>query len=176
LIGDGQEHNGIQAHCRQIARCNQRGGRMLSIVDLIEAGTITPELAAYSLAAIGSGASFLVGAMPGGAGHNRLCRRAPRREPEAGPRGSNKVFRAFAAPLAKGTTRSLLSLTGTVTPKRWPSHGDHDHSEGQKTQETRIYRISAKQRRLHSQMHHMAAVHPGDRLMTYHIGQHFPCR
>ncbi len=41
---------------------------MLSVVDLIEAGTMTPDLAAYTLAAIGSGASFMVGAMPGGAG------------------------------------------------------------------------------------------------------------
>jgi hypothetical protein len=55
-------------HCAQIDRCNQRGGRMLSIVDLIEAGTVSRELAAYSLAAIGRGASFMVGALPGGAG------------------------------------------------------------------------------------------------------------
>ena len=41
---------------------------MLSIVDLIEAGTFSEELAAYSLAAIGSGASFMAGAVPGGAG------------------------------------------------------------------------------------------------------------
>lgn len=58
----------ILAHCAEIERCNQRGGRMLSIVDLIEAGTMTRELAAYSLAAIGAGASFMVGALPGGAG------------------------------------------------------------------------------------------------------------
>ena len=58
----------VQAHCAEIERCNQRGGRMLSIVDLIEAGTITRELAAYSLATIGAGASFMVGALPGGAG------------------------------------------------------------------------------------------------------------
>jgi len=58
----------IQAHCAQINRCNQRGGRMLSVVDLIEAGTMTRDMAAYSLAAIGSGASFMVGALPGGAG------------------------------------------------------------------------------------------------------------
>jgi hypothetical protein len=58
----------IEAHCDEIDRCNQRGGRMLSIVDLIEAGTIGPELAAYLLGAVGGGASFLVGAMPGGAG------------------------------------------------------------------------------------------------------------
>jgi hypothetical protein len=58
----------VRRHCVEIDRCNQRGGRMLSIVDLIDAGTVPAELAAYSLAAIGGGASFLVGAMPGGAG------------------------------------------------------------------------------------------------------------
>jgi hypothetical protein len=41
---------------------------MLSIVDLIDAGTFSPDLAAYALAAIGKGASFMVGAVPGGAG------------------------------------------------------------------------------------------------------------
>jgi hypothetical protein len=58
----------IHRHCLQIDRCNQRGGRMLSIVDLIDAGTFSRDLAAYALAAIGRGASFLVGANPGGAG------------------------------------------------------------------------------------------------------------
>ncbi|MFW6107888.1 MAG: hypothetical protein ACOC70_01685, partial [bacterium] len=60
--------DGIEQHCVQIDRCNQRGGRMLSIVDLIDAGTFSRELAAYALAAISRGASFLVGANPGGAG------------------------------------------------------------------------------------------------------------
>jgi hypothetical protein len=58
----------IPRHCAEIDRCNQRGGRMLSVVDLIDAGTIDVGLAAFSLAAIGAGASFLVGAKPGGAG------------------------------------------------------------------------------------------------------------
>ena len=58
----------ILRHCQEIDRCNQRGGRMLSVVDLIEAGTMTAELAAYCLAAVGQGASFMVGAMPSGAG------------------------------------------------------------------------------------------------------------
>lgn len=26
-----------ESHCAEIARCNQRGGRMLSIMDLVEA-------------------------------------------------------------------------------------------------------------------------------------------
>ncbi len=58
----------IREHNDAIEACNQRGGRMLSIVDLIDAGTLTAELAAYSFAAIGKGASFMVGALPGGAG------------------------------------------------------------------------------------------------------------
>jgi hypothetical protein len=58
----------IRKHCEAIERCNQRGGRMLSVVDLLEAETLTVELAAYALAAIRNGASFLVGAVPGGAG------------------------------------------------------------------------------------------------------------
>jgi hypothetical protein len=62
----------VRGHCAEIDRCNQRGGRMLSIVDLVEAGTITPELAAYAMAAIGDGASFLIGALPGGAGKTTI--------------------------------------------------------------------------------------------------------
>lgn len=62
------EYQSVLEHCREIDRCNQRGGRMLSIVDLVEAETVTRELAAYCLAAIGGGASFLIGALPGGAG------------------------------------------------------------------------------------------------------------
>ena len=56
------------APCAEIERCNQRGGRMLSIVDLLEAGTFTRDQAAIALAAIRGGASFMVGALPGGAG------------------------------------------------------------------------------------------------------------
>lgn len=41
---------------------------MLSVVDLVEAGTLTPDVAAYCIAAVSSGRSFLVGASPGGAG------------------------------------------------------------------------------------------------------------
>ncbi len=58
----------VVEHCAIIEECNQRGGRMLSVIDLIRAGTITPELAAYAFAAIRKGCSFLVGAVPGGAG------------------------------------------------------------------------------------------------------------
>jgi hypothetical protein len=58
----------IRAHVRAINDCNQRGGRMLSLVDLIDAGTVNLPLAAYLAAAMRAGASLLVGARPGGAG------------------------------------------------------------------------------------------------------------
>lgn len=58
----------VQAHVEALNRCNQRGGRMLSLVDLIGAETVDRPLAAYLAAAMRSGASLLVGARPGGAG------------------------------------------------------------------------------------------------------------
>jgi hypothetical protein len=58
----------LDAHVRELDRCNQRGGRMLSLVDLLEAGSVDLPLAAYLAAAMRGGASLLVGARPGGAG------------------------------------------------------------------------------------------------------------
>ncbi len=54
---------------KEINRCNQRGGRMLSIIDLLEAGSLPENLAAYLFSAVNrADASFMVGANPGGAG------------------------------------------------------------------------------------------------------------
>lgn len=64
---DLEEHNDDQ-----IERLNQRGGRTLSIVDLIAAGTINIEMAAYAWRAMHLGASLLTGARPGGAGKTTL--------------------------------------------------------------------------------------------------------
>jgi len=58
----------IASHCRELDRCNQRGGRMLSILDLLDAGTIDTVLGAYLMACITRGASIMVSAGPGGAG------------------------------------------------------------------------------------------------------------
>jgi hypothetical protein len=58
----------VEDHCAEVNRCNQRGGRMLSVFDLIERGTLDIGLAAFLMARISQGASFLVGARPGGAG------------------------------------------------------------------------------------------------------------
>jgi len=57
---------------REIDGLNQRGGRTLSFVDLIEAGTMSPELIAHCWTAIAHGASFLTAAGPSGAGKSTV--------------------------------------------------------------------------------------------------------
>jgi hypothetical protein len=51
-----------------VNRANQRGGRMLSLVDLLEAGTLTLAQASWLAGHVLRGGSWLVGARPGGAG------------------------------------------------------------------------------------------------------------
>lgn len=51
-----------------VERSNQRGGRMLSVIDLIRAETLTRRETCWLLARIEQGSSWLVGARPGGAG------------------------------------------------------------------------------------------------------------
>ena len=57
---------------REIEGLNQRGGRTLSFVDLIRAGTMTAEMVAHCWTAIAHGASFLTAARPGGAGKSTV--------------------------------------------------------------------------------------------------------
>jgi hypothetical protein len=61
-------HDAIAKHCEELNRCNQRGGRMLSVFDLLAAETLDLDLAAYLMARISTGSSFMVGSVPGGAG------------------------------------------------------------------------------------------------------------
>jgi len=61
-------HDAITKHCDELNRCNQRGGRMLSVFDLLAANTLNLDLAAYLMARISKGSSFMVGSVPGGAG------------------------------------------------------------------------------------------------------------
>ncbi len=61
-------HDAIAKHCDELNRCNQRGGRMLSVFDLLAAQTLDLDLAAYLMARISTGSSFMVGSVPGGAG------------------------------------------------------------------------------------------------------------
>lgn len=64
---DWERHNRAQ-----IEALNQRGGRTLSIVDLLKAGTLSAEMAACAMRAMAQGASLLTGARPGGAGKTTL--------------------------------------------------------------------------------------------------------
>ena len=56
----------------EIEKLNQRGGRTLTVVDLINAGTLTIEMAAHLMMRMKAGASILTGAVPGGAGKTTL--------------------------------------------------------------------------------------------------------
>jgi len=61
--------NQVERHnLAQIEALNQRGGRTLSVVDLLHAGTMDLDMAALLCALVAGGASFLTGAVPGGAG------------------------------------------------------------------------------------------------------------
>lgn len=57
---------------REINALNQRGGRMLSIVDLLLAGTVDLRLATYLMGAVRRGASIICCAGPGGTGKTTL--------------------------------------------------------------------------------------------------------
>jgi hypothetical protein len=62
----------LDANLREIESLNQRGGRMLSVVDLIEDGTLDVPAAGYLLAAVAGGAPFMTAAGPGGVGKTTL--------------------------------------------------------------------------------------------------------
>ena len=65
-------HNFLLANLDQINSLNQRGGRMLSIIDLISRKTIPVSLAAYLAMHILEGCNILTAAMPGGAGKTAI--------------------------------------------------------------------------------------------------------
>jgi len=62
----------FRGNLREINSLNQRGGRMLSVVDLIEDGTLDVAVAGWLLARVAQGASFLCAAGPGGVGKTTL--------------------------------------------------------------------------------------------------------
>lgn len=58
----------LKANLAAIENLNQRGGRMLSIIDLIQRETVPIDLATYLICAMKENASILIGSEPGGAG------------------------------------------------------------------------------------------------------------
>lgn len=64
---------GVMANnLREINSLNQRGGRMLTVVDLIEDGTLDAPTSGLLLSFVAAGASFLTAAGPGGVGKSTL--------------------------------------------------------------------------------------------------------
>jgi len=61
-----------QHNLQQIEQLNQRGGHTLSIIDLIQANTITLDMAAFCMMEIQRGSSLIVGAKRSGAGKTTL--------------------------------------------------------------------------------------------------------
>ena len=61
-----------RANRRAIDLLNQRGGRMLSLVDLLDAGTVSMAMAAEMTQVAAEGGSFLTAAGPGGVGKTTL--------------------------------------------------------------------------------------------------------
>jgi Flp pilus assembly CpaF family ATPase len=57
---------------REINSLNQRGGRMLSVVDLIDDGTLDARTSGLLLSFMAAEASFLTAAGPGGVGKSTL--------------------------------------------------------------------------------------------------------
>lgn len=75
FFGQQEETDGVDTesrNLREIERLNQRGGRTLSVIDLMQDGTITAEMAAFCWTAVEAGTSFITGAVPGGAGKTTL--------------------------------------------------------------------------------------------------------
>ncbi len=94
----------VEAHNRrQIEQLNQRGGRALSVVDLIEAGTIKPEMAALCWVLIRGGAGLLTGAVPGSAGKTTLM-------------AALLGFLPSGEPIVTVTDRSSLDEVGAALP------------------------------------------------------------
>jgi len=95
----------ILGHCEELNRCNQRGGRMLSVFDLLDARTLDLDLAAYLMARISRGASFMVGAVPGGAGKTTvMC--------------ALLNFVPVGVPLLAATPQAVYEAANVDTPRR----------------------------------------------------------
>jgi hypothetical protein len=104
------EHHNHQ----QIAQLNQRGGRMLSIVDLIQAGTISVKMAAYAMRAMAEGTSLLTAARPGGAGKTTLVAALLNFLPPGVPIGTVDSPRVIRAGLAQPAAEAACYLAHEI--------------------------------------------------------------
>jgi len=124
-----------------IRRGNQRGGRALSVIDLIEAGTLDRALCAWVLDRVLAGSSWLVGARPGGA-------------------GKTTVMNALLAMVPEGTLAHLMTPTSgwerarpgeCVVAYEVSSHGLESYVWGEDVQ--RMTRLAHSGCRIVSNLH-----------------------
>jgi hypothetical protein len=104
---------------RQIQQLNQRGGRMLSIVDLIQAGTISVKMAAYAIRSMHEGASLLTVARPGGAGKTTLMAALLNFLPPGVPIGTVDGSRVIRAGLAQPAAEPAYYLAHEIGSGDW---------------------------------------------------------
>ena len=104
---------------QQIQQLNQRGGRMLSVVDLIEAGTLDVQMAAYAMRAIAEGASLLTAARPGGAGKTTLMAALLGFLPPGVPLGTVDSARVISAGLAQSAEEPACYLVHEIGDGDW---------------------------------------------------------
>ena len=104
---------------RQIDGLNQRGGRTLSIVDLIRAGTISVEMSAYAMRAMREGASLLTGARPGGAGKTTLMAALLNFLPPGAPIVTVDGPQVIAAGLARPPAEPCCYLAHEIGSGHW---------------------------------------------------------
>jgi len=110
----------VEAHNhRQIEQLNQRGGRTLSIVDLIRAGTISVEMSAYAMRALERGASLLTGARPGGAGKTTLMAALLNFLPPGVPIVTVDRSRVIADALARPAAETACYLAHEIGSGHW---------------------------------------------------------
>ncbi len=110
----------IEAHNdEQIEMLNQRGGRTLSIVDLIGAGTIGVEMAAVGMRAMARGASLLTGARPGGAGKTTLMATLLNFLPPGVPIATTDRSAVIARALGQPADRPVCYLAHEIGSGHW---------------------------------------------------------
>lgn len=103
----------------QIEALNQRGGRTLTIVDLIRAQTLNPLMAAYAMRAIEQGASILTAAKPSGAGKTALLAALLHLLPPGEPIITVDKPEVIADGLRRPPEQPACYLAHEIGPGRW---------------------------------------------------------
>jgi len=104
---------------QQIEALNQRGGRTLTIVDLLRAQTLSPLMAAYAMRAIERGASILTAAKPSGAGKSTLLAALLHLLPPGEPIITVHSPEVIAEALRSPADQPACYLAHEIGPGRW---------------------------------------------------------